>query len=186
MSTLPATHILDQYPKFHPILALITGWRIISKIFASTPLHKVPPRVSPLDFGGVLNTVQDKYIAATRDCDATKMADVFHPEAQSTCVEPHGVSVAGCNAFCEDVAQRWSLPRHKPYAHLLAANTAGCADTLLSIDFADHPDVALAMLRVGVPPLLYTDLLSLLRSNGQWWIVAKSSINVPFLADQAQ
>ena len=56
--------------------------------------------------------------------------------------------------------------------------------------------------RVGYPPFLYTDVLSCVRleqpvrrkRDGQvestphapgWWIVAKSSVNEPFLADDA-
>lgn len=47
--------------------------------------------------------------------------------------------------------------------------------------------VCRAVLRVAYPPFLYTDVLLLYRlGSGEWWIVAKSSGNVPFLKDEAQ
>lgn len=36
------------------------------------------------------------------------------------------------------------------------------------------------LLQVGLPPVLYTDFLSMLRLNGRWWIIAKSSDGEPF------
>lgn len=34
--------------------------------------------------------------------------------------------------------------------------------------------------RIGYPPLLYTDFLSMLRLHGHWWIIAKSSDSESF------
>ena len=46
------------------------------------------------------------------------------------------------------------------------------------------PDFARVIVDVGFPPFLYKDVLCL-RSRGTWWIVAKSSRHVPFLANEA-
>eukprot|EP00913_Durusdinium_trenchii_P011991 g11265.t1 len=51
-------------------------------------------------------------------------------------------------------------------------------DKILSVRKAG-PDVALIKLQVGLPPVLYTDFLSMLRLNGRWWIIAKSSDGEP-------
>ena len=75
--------------------------------------------------------------------------------------------------------------------------TSAASDSLLALDFAG-PGVCRAILRVGYPPFLYTDVLLLLKqdqqpqqqqrleSAGGWWIVAKSSGNVPFLKEEAR
>ena len=52
-------------------------------------------------------------------------------------------------------------------------------DKITSVDKAS-PNVALIKLQIGYPPILYTDFLSMLRIDGRWWIIAKSSDSEPF------
>ena len=41
-------------------------------------------------------------------------------------------------------------------------------------------------LKVGHPPMLWTDVLTCARLGERWWIVAKSSCSEPLLADEAR
>uniref|UniRef100_A0A7S3L1Q0 Uncharacterized protein n=1 Tax=Amphora coffeiformis TaxID=265554 RepID=A0A7S3L1Q0_9STRA len=101
--------------------------------------------------------------------------------------------------FCEMVTNRYTDPQlpHKPFAHLLEseehAHLLSAGDSLQGIEFVT-PDLALVELRVGHPPFLWTDLLTCARlskseddtdGGGRWWIVHKSSENVPFLLEHA-
>ena len=72
--------------------------------------------------------------------------------------------------FYERVTNRWQLPEHSQYAHLQnQPERVASQDTLLSIDFAG-PNVAHASLRIGYPPVVYMDSLSLLRlADGRWF-----------------
>ena len=82
------------------------------------------------------------------------------------------------------------MPSLCPPAHTQDAR-ASAADTLLSIDVAG-PSVARVTLKIGYPPFLYHDVLLLLRLRDQlhgragWWIVAKSSVSSPLLAEEAR
>ena len=177
------------------------GWRVISKIYSSKPLVDSPAlegvgAIDPADFAAVSAACWDGYVAAGRACDGAAMARVFHSACNLTFVLPSGVVVVPSKEFCERVATRWSMEAHAPYAHLKDDPRATSCDSLVSIDFAG-PNVCRCILRIGYPPFLYTDVLLLLKQSQQqgderadcapgWWIVAKSSGNVPFLADERQ
>ena len=62
---------------------------------------------------------------------------------------------------------------------------AAAQDTLISVAFA-APDVAMVVLKVGHPPMLWTDVLTCAIVGGKWWIVAKSSCSEPLLKDEAR
>ena len=121
------------------------------------------------------------------------MARFFHPACDLTFALPDGVVVVPSADFCERVAARWSMELHRPWAHLRDDPRAAACDSLVSVDFAG-PGVCRAVLRIGYPPFLYTDVLLLLRlgaecegrPGGSWWIVAKSSGNVPLLREEAR
>jgi len=168
-------------------------WRIISKVFSSTPLGEELPsrkRPGPSDAAEVADSVWNFYMGGGRNCDATRMRSIFHPSARLTFSTGGDVCLVDCDGFCERVAERWTRPDlpHVKYDHLRDDPRAAAGDELLSVDFAG-PDVALVTLRVGYPPLLYTDFLTMLRlhedvGRSGWWIVAKSSCNEPFLAGE--
>jgi len=172
------------------------GWRVIAKVYSSKPLtapslEGVPP-ILPGEFGAAAGACWDGYVAAGRACDADAMSKVFHPACSLTFVGDEGVVVVSSEAFCERVSGRWGMESHKPYAHLRDDPRVASCDSLVSLDFAG-PSVCRAMLRIGYPPFLYSDVLLLLKlssecrgRDGGWWIVAKSSVNVPFLADEAR
>jgi len=172
------------------------SWRIIAKTFSSASLAEGPAstttRILPKDFLEATSAAWDLYVGAGRACDSSAMARVFHPSCNLTFATSEGIALIDCAQFCEHVGSRWQSDKHKHYAHLRGDARAAAADTLLSLDFAG-PCVCRVMLRVGYPPFLYTDVLLLLKISaplhgreGGWWIVAKSSGNVPFLSDEAQ
>ena len=174
------------------------GWRIIAKVYSSKPLVDAPekecvPPILPSDFSEVAAALWDGYAAAGRVCDGGKMARFFHPACNLTFALPDGVVVVPSADFCERVAARWSMELHRPWAHLRDDPRAAACDSLVSVDFAG-PGVCRAVLRIGYPPFLYTDVLLLLRlgaecegrPGGSWWIVAKSSGNVPLLREEAR
>lgn len=181
-------------------------FRIISKIFSSSPINvggdvdrdgkldRSRPPVTADDLATAAKAVWDGYIRAGRDCDGDAMAKIFHPVSRLTFCsnnDERKVVVVESKNFCERVAHRWNLPDHAPYAHLHQDGRDALGDQLIGVDFCDDPNVAMVMLRVGFPPFLYTDVLSLLRVIGndddgppRWWIVAKSSVHEPFLAEE--
>ena len=173
------------------------SWRIISKVYSSAPLGAAEQQHTPTDFLEAANVLWEGYRGAGRAGDALAMRRVFHPRCNLTFAKPDGVMLINCDDFCEtNVGARWEMEMHRPYAHLKDDPRAAASDSLLALDFAG-PGVCRAILRVGYPPFLYTDVLLLLKqdqqqqqqqrleSAGGWWIVAKSSGNVPFLKEEA-
>ena len=103
------------------------------------------------------------YFDASYEGSKEKMLQVFHPAAHIYGHRPDGtLSVTPRNAFAERVGtprpDRPSYPRQ---------------DQILSIDFTgEHAAVARVSLRVG--NTLYTDVLTFLRFDGEWSIIAKA------------
>ena len=179
-------------------------WKVISVTLE--PEQSRP--VLPEHFAAVSHLTWDGYCRASRSCDGDAMARVFHRTCRLTYSYRGDVQIVHQPRFCEMVTTRYTdtqLP-HRPFAHLLDSkehvHLLGACDSLQDIDFVT-PDMALVTLRVGHPPFLWTDLLTCARlasghdngtggggtdggtSDGRWWIVHKSSENVPFLLEHA-
>lgn len=178
------------------------GWRVISKVFSGAPLgdetmaHKGLPalakKLDPSDFQEATKAVWQGYFAAGRAGNSKHMASIFHPASNLTFVEDGKVTVIDSKAFCERQEKKWDMELHLPYKHLRSDPRIAAADTLVGLDFAG-PGVALATVKIGYPPRLYTDFLSLLYLPGgvpeidskpAWWIVSKSCSFVPFMVDE--
>lgn len=96
--------------------------------------------------------------------------------------------------LAERVERRWELSQHSPYAHLAQDDRLGAADTLLELSFAG-PCAALATIQLGFPPLMYTEVLSLLRvrpdaagggADPRWMVVGSSCCSgVPYLVQES-
>jgi hypothetical protein len=81
------------------------------------------------------------------------------------------------------VTHRYERPPHNAYAHLQEDPRAAQGDSLEAIAFAT-PSIAMVTLRIGHPPTLWTDYLTVAKlHNNRWWIVHKSSCSEPFLVD---
>jgi hypothetical protein len=178
---------------------------VISKIFSGAPLgdetmaHKGSPalakKLDPSDFQEATQAVWHGYFAAGRAGNGKHMASVFHPASNLTFIEDGKLTVIDSKAFCERQEVKWDMELHRPYKHLRADPRIAAADTLVGLDFAG-PGVALATVKIGYPPRLYTDFLSLLYLPGGvpqlnvskpgWWIVAKSCSFVPFMIDETR
>ena len=92
--------------------------------------------------------------------------------------------------LAERVERRWELRQHSPYAHLAQDGRLAAADSLLDLSFAG-PCAALATIQLGFPPLMYTEVLSLLRvrpdaagaaAEPRWMVVGSSCCSgTPYL-----
>ena len=166
---------------------LIEGdkWVVISAV--ASDAFAGPFKVLPDDMLAVSRACWDEYGGANRACDGARMAEVFHPKCRLTYTGPDGaVVIKPQEAFCSMVTDRYTLPLHSPYAHLREDPRVSAQDTLLSVTFA-APDLAMVVLKVGHPPMLWTDVLTCARlANGKWWIVAKSSCSEPLLKEEAR
>ena len=156
-----------------------------------------PSKVLPQDIVDVMKLTWDGYCAANRACDGHAMAKVFHPTCRLTyavaaAVAQHNnkndssVHVKDQNEFCRMVTHRYDAPSsssspknssisnpHYAYRHLLQTdkNDQGLVvsqgDSILSVEFAS-PVIALVTLRVGHPPFLWTDLLTVAKLSSSW------------------
>jgi len=167
------------------LLDATLGWKIISKVFASGQASNA---IASKDFVDVLEAA-NRYLAAGRAQDGAGMAKVFHPSCRLTFSLGGSITIISSAQFCERVEKRWEMDIHKAWSHLKDDPRIASGDTLLGVDFAG-PKEALVTLKVGYPPFLYTDFLSFCKLGegeaAQWWITAKSSCNVPFLAEEGK
>mmetsp|Transcript_42305 Transcript_42305/g.78774 ORF Transcript_42305/g.78774 Transcript_42305/m.78774 type:complete len:269 (+) Transcript_42305:61-867(+) len=141
---------------------------------------------SPLDFADISGCVWDGYCRANRACDGRSMADYFHETCRLTYSDADfSLVVKDCATFCDMVSNRYSTPLHQDYAHLQDDPRVGSRDSLLSIDFGSLASpIAMVVLTVAHPPCLWTDLLTVAKLQGKWWVVHKSSCQEPFLAEE--
>ena len=114
------------------------------------------------------------------------MPRYFHETCRLTFVDGTGsVVIIDSRQFCNMVETRYTTPMHKDYAHLRDDPRVGSRDALLSIDFGSlSTPIAMVVLTVAHPPCLWTDLLTVAKLQGKWWIVHKSSVKDPFLEEE--
>jgi len=162
------------YTDFLVLLHLNGKWQIISKVFSSCDLTSASYQESydTLAFTcaepvrGVLEYYRGGHLSKP-----TIMSNNFHEVARLCYVDESGELVC------------WS--RHEFFERVMARpptvdiEDALKFDKIVSVDKAG-PNVAVIKLQIGYPPVLYTDLLSMLRLGDRWWIIAKSSDNEPF------
>ncbi|CAE7900156.1 hypothetical protein AK812_SmicGene3812 [Symbiodinium microadriaticum] len=156
-------------------------WKCIS-VAAAPPGEMTLPK----DFEGISACVWDGYCKANRACDGNTMAEYFHETCRLTFVDGTGaVMIIDSAQFCNMVQTRYTTPMHKDYAHLRDDPRVGSRDALLSIDFGSlSAPIAMVVLTVAHPPCLWTDLLTVAKLQGKWWIVHKSSVKDPFLEEE--
>lgn len=159
------------------------AWRCISAALS----HGNDANVEPYsEFETLKEVVWGGYRQVNRDCDGAKMAQYFHETCRLTYVdaETGKVRILNSQEFCDMVRLRYSLEPHKHYVHLENDDRVAAKDELLSGQFAT-PLVAMVKLKVGHPPFLWTDFLTVSKlRNGRWWIVHKSSCSEPLLVDE--
>jgi Putative lumazine-binding len=121
--------------------------------------------MSTADSGMALDEVRDLldlYFDGLYRGDAGLLATVFHPAAVYA-------------TATEGTLTRLSMPEYLPIVagrKSPASQGEARTDTIESIAFAG-PVTALARVRCSIGPRRFTDLLSLVRVDGRWQIVAK-------------
>ena len=117
-----------------------------------------------MDENGVRETLQ-KYFDAGNEANGEKMREVFYPIAHLYSPGKDGTLI---NWDMDFFAARVSSTKlgFPPY------------NEIISIDFINE-DAAAARVKVRVMDTLFTDILSLIRIDGKWKIIAKVFTGVP-------
>lgn len=103
-----------------------------------------------------------RYFDGLHHSDAGKLAGVFHPQAVYACATEGSLTHLTMDAYLPMVAARPSpASRGEPRR-----------DRIVSIEFAG-PVAALARVECAIGPKLFTDLISFVRLDGEWRIIAK-------------
>ncbi|CAK9094288.1 Uncharacterized protein SCF082_LOCUS44323 [Durusdinium trenchii] len=162
------------FTDFLVLLRLNKKWQIISKVFSSVPLSEQSYQ-EPYD--ALAYAVSDpvrgilSYMRGVHQSSPSLVSESFHGAARLCFSDQQEELVRWSRAEFFEVLQARAKSLDDPQALRF--------DKILSVRKAG-PDVALIKLQVGLPPVLYTDFLSMLRLNGRWWIIAKSSDGEPF------
>lgn len=102
------------------------------------------------------------YFDGLYDSNAGQLGRVFHEQAVYACASEGGLTHLTMEAYLPMVANRASP----------ASRGEGRRDRILSIEFAG-PVTALARVECAIGEKRFTDLLSFVRLDGQWRIIAK-------------
>ena len=107
------------------------------------------------------------YFDSTNEADDSKMAEVFHDSAH---LYQHGMDGAlsdwdkdffmGIVAASKDATEEGTYP---------------IINEILSIDFTSEK-TAVARVRVSVADKVFTDILTFIRLDSRWWIIAKLAV----------
>lgn len=94
--------------------------------------------------------------------DTTKLRQVFHPKARYSCATDGTLLHLGMDEYFPIVDKRPSP----------ASRGEKRRDRIVSIEFAG-PVTALARVNCAIGPKYFTDLLTLVCTDGEWRIIAK-------------
>lgn len=103
-----------------------------------------------------------RYFDGLHHSDAGKLAGLFHPQAIYACASEGSLTHLTMDAYLPMVAKRPSP----------ASRGETRKDRIVSIEFAG-PVTALARVECAIGPKSFTDLLSFVRLEGRWHIIAK-------------
>lgn len=113
------------------------------------------------DFSEICDVLQ-LYFDGLYHGDVTRLAQVFHPQALYATAVPQEPLILHMEAYFEIVKNR-SSPAFKNEARI---------DEVMSIEHVG-PVTALAKVRCAIADKRFVDLLSLIRVDGRWQIMAK-------------
>lgn len=102
------------------------------------------------------------YFDGLHHSDAGKLAEVFHPQAIYASASEGSLTHLTMDAYLPMVEKRPSP----------ASRGEARRDRILSIEFAG-PVTALACVECAIGPRRFTDLLSFVRLDGRWRLIAK-------------
>lgn len=103
-----------------------------------------------------------RYFDALHHSDADQLAKVLHPSALYATANDGSLLRLSMEEYLSIVAVR------EPPAARHELRT----DAVESIEFAG-PNTAMARVRCSIGPKHFNDLLTLLRIDGRWWVIAK-------------
>ncbi|PKF80638.1 hypothetical protein CW749_04695 [Vibrio sp. vnigr-6D03] len=109
-----------------------------------------------------VHALLDKYFDTLYYCDLEKFDTVFHPQALYTTADETPLLYRDMSTYREVIAQR-SSP---------ASRSEQRRDFVDAIEFAGD-NTALARVRCSIGERDFVDLLSLVKTEGQWRIIAK-------------
>jgi hypothetical protein len=110
------------------------------------------------EIAGVLTT----YFDGLYHSDTRRLASVFHPRAQYVCATEGTLT-------CLTMEEYFPIVERRPSP---ASRGQGRADEIVSIELAG-PVTAFARVHCAIGPKWFTDLLTLIRLDGRWQIIAK-------------
>ncbi|AZO76365.1 MULTISPECIES: nuclear transport factor 2 family protein [unclassified Bosea (in: a-proteobacteria)] len=106
--------------------------------------------------------VLTRYFDGLYHSDAAKLAGVFHPQAIYACASEGSLTHLTMDTYLPMVERRPSPASRGEARH----------DRILSIEFAG-PVTAFARVECAIGPKRFTDLLSFVRLDGHWRLIAK-------------
>ena len=95
--------------------------------------------------------------------DTERLSHVFHPNAHYVCATDNETLLLCLPEYLSVVAKRVAPASKGEQRH----------DAILSIDFAG-PNTAIAKVTCVLAPKHFVDLLSLIKTQGQWQIISKN------------
>ena len=162
------------FTDFLVLFKLAEGWRIISKVYSSRPLSD--PTVT-MGFAAdkanmmAVRACVEEYYRSGHASDTVAMGEVYHERCRLMSPSSHGDGGVLCLAR-EDFFGRISC-REPTAEHRLVKMYDNISKVLLA-----GPDAALVVCQIAYPPILFTDILSLVKVDGsRWWIVCKTSVS---------
>lgn len=105
--------------------------------------------------------IVNAYMDGLYNSDAEALAKVFHPKAVYACASGGELVHLDMDAYFEIVRKRPS-----------PVSSAALNDRVISVESAG-PVTAFVRAECTIPPKAFTDLLSLIRVDGRWQIIAK-------------
>lgn len=117
--------------------------------------------VRPGDFAAV-ESLLSRYFDGLYASDAAALAAIFHPQAHYVCAVDGDFIYRTMNEYLPIVAKRESP----------ASRNEARRDRIVSIEFAG-PAAAVARVNCAIGERFFTDILTLVRENGEWRIVSK-------------
>ena len=114
------------------------------------------------EFSEIVTALTD-YFDGIFEGDTEKLDRIFHPEGRLNCVTDRTFFAVDKTDYLNIVADRTS-PK---------SSGAKRYDKIISIDMAG-PSSAIAKVECAIPPKYFTDLLTLIKLDGQWRIINKT------------
>jgi len=109
-----------------------------------------------------IEALLEQYLDALHHCDSTRLREVLHPQALYATASDGGLLTLTMEAYWRVIDARTSPASQ---GHLRR-------DRVQEVELIGG-DTALVRLQCVAPPKHFDDVLSLVKLEGRWWIIAK-------------